>query len=74
MVQIYFTQCVLVMLLWLMVRYAGCYKLENIQTKLRKKLFWSIPLRFIFEAYLELVICVTIGLMNISWVSDNFSI
>ena len=74
MVQIYFTMCMFVIVFWLLIKYAGCYKLENIQTKLIKKLFWSVPLRFIFEAYLELVICVTIGLMNISWVSDNFSI
>ena len=41
---------------------------------MRKKLFWSAALRFIFEAYLELVICVTIGLINIGWASENFSI
>ena len=74
LVQIYITQCVLVLLLWLLIKYAGCHKLLTPQTKLRKGLFWSVPLRFIFEAYLELVICVTIGLMNLTWASDNFSI
>ena len=41
---------------------------------MKKKLFWSIAIRFVFESYLELVICVTIGLLNLRWSEDNFSI
>ena len=40
---------------------------------MKDQLFWSTALRFVFESYLELVICVTIGMLNISWESDNFS-
>ena len=41
---------------------------------MKKQLFWNTALRFIFEAYLELVICVTIGLLNIDWDPNNFSV
>ena len=40
---------------------------------MKDQLFWSTALRFVFESYLELVICVTIGMLNISWESENFS-
>ena len=33
-----------------------------------------MSLRFIFEAYLELVICVAIGMLNLQWDPKNFSI
>ena len=46
----------------------------TLHEKLKKQLFWSTALRFIFEAYLELVICVTIALLNIKWDTDNFSV
>ena len=49
------------------------YKLNNLYEKLKQQLFWSTALRFIFEAYLELVLCVTIALLNFNWDSDNFS-
>ena len=41
---------------------------------MKKQLFWSMAIRFVFESYLELVICVTIGLLNLQWSSQNFSI
>ena len=41
---------------------------------MKEGLFWSVPLRFMFEAYLELSICVSIGLLNLQWDSKNFSI
>ena len=41
---------------------------------MKKQLFWSMAIRFVFESYLELVICVTIGLLNLEWSSKNFSI
>ena len=50
------------------------HKLTNLHEKLKKQLFWSTALRFIFEAYLELVICVTIALLNLNWDKDNFSV
>ena len=41
---------------------------------MKEGLFWSVPLRFMFEAYLELSICVSIGLLNLQWDNKNFSI
>ena len=41
---------------------------------MKKQLFWSMAIRFVFESYLELVICVAIGLLNLQWSSKNFSI
>ena len=41
---------------------------------MKKHLFWAVAIRFVFESYLELVICVTIGLLNLQWSSENFSI
>ena len=41
---------------------------------MKDTLFWGTPIRFVFESYLELVICVTIGMINISWSQDNLSI
>ena len=73
-VQIYLTQCLISLLLLLLIRYAKVYKLQNIYERLKENLFWSTALRFVFESYLELSICVTIGILNLEWSNSNFSI
>ena len=73
MVQIYLSSCIVVLILLLLIRYAKVYKLQNIYEKLKQNLFWSTALRFIFESYLELVICITVGMLNLEWSQDNFS-
>ena len=73
-VQIYLSSCIIAMLLLLLIRYAKLHKLQNIYESLKKNLFWSTALRFVFESYLELTICVTIGLLNLDWSQSNFSI
>ena len=74
MVQIYLTSCIIALLLLLLIRYAKLYKLQNVYERLKKNLFWSTALRFVFESYLELTICVTIGLLNLEWSQNNISI
>ena len=49
-------------------------KVEKIYTKFKNYLFWGAALRFIFEAYLELALCIFIGLYRMHWVKDDFSI
>ena len=73
MVQIYLSSCIVALILLLLIRYAKVYKLKNIYEKLKQNLFWSTALRFIFESYLELVICITVGMLNLEWSQDNFS-
>ena len=36
-------------------------------------LFWGAALRFVFESYLELSLCIFIGLINMKWSYDDFS-
>ena len=74
MVQIYLTQCCFLLILLLLMKCFKIYKVTNLYEKMKKQLFWSTALRFIFESYLELVICVTIGLLNLSWDKENFSV
>ena len=62
------------LILSLLIKCFKVYKVTNIYEKLKKQLFWSTALRFIFESYLELVICVTIGLLNLKWDAENFSV
>ena len=50
------------------------YQLRNIHNKIKKQLFWPVALRLLFEAYLQLCICVAIGLINLSWSDKSFSI
>ena len=73
-VQLYLSSCILTLLVGMLVKCFKVYKLQSIHDKMKKKLFWSIALRFVFESYLELVICVSIGLLNLRWSEDNFSI
>merc|ERR1712151_786975 len=59
----------------------GLYCFRNCHKKIRKTyiktrnfLFWGAVLRFFFEAYLEMALCVCIGLKSIKWDEDNFAI
>ena len=48
--------------------------METLYIKFKSYLFWGAALRFIFEAYLELVLCILIGLSKMRWVKGDFSI
>ena len=74
LVQIYLIQCLLVLIIYLLIRYAKVSKLIKLHRNMKESLFWSVPLRFFFEAYLEMVICVAIGMLNLQWDNKNFSI
>ena len=37
------------------------------RTWLSRKLFWGIPLRYLYEGYLELLIISLIGFFNMEW-------
>ena len=41
--------------------------------KLKEKLFWGAAIRFIFESYLEMTICVCIGILTMEWLENNFA-
>ena len=73
-VQLYISSCILVVFIGTLIKCCKVYKLKNIHDKMKKRLFWSVAIRFVFESYLELVICVTIGLLNLEWSDENFSI
>lgn len=49
-------------------------KIRKLYKKTRNFLFWGALLRFFFEAYLEMALCVCIGLKSMEWVEDNFAI
>ena len=70
-VQIYLFVALVSLLITLIVRYTKQPKLEKANKKLKQKLFWSVALRFVFESYLEFLICVSIGVMNLDWSKTN---
>ena len=37
-------------------------------------MFFGVALRFVFEAYLEFGLCITIGILNLGWDQTNMSI
>ena len=74
LIQIYLIQCLLVLVIWILIKHGKFNKLTKLREKMKEGLFWSVPLRFMFEAYLELSICVSIGLLNLQWDNKNFSI
>ena len=67
LVQIFLTACLITALLALIAKYTNNEKVANQHKKMKSQLYWGVPLRFLFEAYLELLICVTIGLLNLEW-------
>jgi len=72
LVQLYFFSCFLCL-----VMYCLKHKHERINRyyeKMRNFLFWGAALRFVFEAYLEISVCTTIGIATMEWKSDNFAI
>ena len=74
MVQLYLSGCLITLLLGILIKVCSINKAKTTQKKMKDRLFWGTAIRFIFESYLELVICVTIGLKNIAWSQENFSI
>ena len=70
-VQGYLFIVLLTLLTALVVRYTRSAKLDKVNKKVKEKIFWSLALRFVFESYLEFLICVTIGVMNLQWSSTN---
>ena len=48
--------------------------IETLHYKMKKWLFWGAALRVIFESYLELTICITIGFLHMQWPSDDFAV
>ena len=58
---------------------AWCFKhkskwIKKYYIKSKNFLFWGAALRFIFESYLEIGLCVTIGLVTMEWNKDNFAV
>ena len=41
---------------------------------MKEWLFWGAALRVIFESYLELTLCITIGIINMYWPEDDFAV
>ena len=74
MVQIYILFCLVTLGLGILIKYCSIPKAQPRHKKMKDTLFWGTAIRFVFESYLELVICVTIGMVNISWSQDNLSI
>ena len=74
LVQIYLLGCLITLFLGILIKVCLINKAKTTQKKLKDRLFWGTAIRFIFESYLELVICVTIGIKNIAWSQENFSI
>ena len=74
LVQVYLFCSLMTVLLGVLIRTCSINKAKPTHKKWKDKLFWGTAIRFIFESYLELVIAVTIGLKNISWSNENFSI
>ena len=70
-VQGYLFIVLLTLVIALIVRYTRSAKLDKVNKKVKEKIFWSLALRFVFESYLEFLICVTIGVMNLQWSSTN---
>ena len=70
-VQGYLFIVLLTLLTALVVRYTRSAKLDKVNKKVKEKIYWSLALRFVFESYLEFLICVTIGVMNLQWSSTN---
>ena len=48
-------------------------QVEKYYVKSKNYLFWGAALRFIFEAYLELILSIGIGIAMMSWDFDNFA-
>ena len=77
MTQIYFLLCIVALICYFILRCTkGCLieYVSSVHAKLKEILFWPVALRFVYESYLELVICVAIALLNLEWNSENFSI
>ena len=70
-VQGYLFIVLLTLVITLIVRYTRSPKLDKVNKKVKEQIFWSLALRFVFESFLELLICVTIGVMNLQWSSTN---
>ena len=49
-------------------------KLKIILAKIRKRLYFAIPLTFFYQSYLETIISIAINLENFEWDSKNGSI
>ena len=67
LVQIFLTSLVITFILSIMLKYCQIERVAKFYNKMKESLFWGTPLRFLFESYLELSICVTIGLINLDW-------
>ena len=74
MVQIYLLFCLLTLILGLISRYTSIQRTAKHYKGLRQKLFFGVALRFVFEAYLEFGLCITIGILNLDWDQTNMSI
>ena len=74
LVQFYIIWSIVTLLVGAIVTWCKVHKLTKAHDWMKKDLFWAVALRFVFESYLELSICVTIGLINLHWSHDNFSI
>ena len=46
---------------------------EKYYVKSKNHLFWGAALRFLFEAYLELVLSIGIGIATMSWEDESFA-
>ena len=42
-------------------------RVQKMKNSLEESLFWTIPLRYLIEGYLELLICATIGFLSMQW-------
>ena len=46
----------------------------RIKSYIEKRLYWTIPIRYFYEGYLELSIVFLISLMKTSWTDNNFDL
>ena len=42
-------------------------KAQSLKQSLHKKIFWTVPLRYLIEGYVELSICAVIGFVTMQW-------
>ena len=61
-------------ILGMLGKYTSIERTAKHYNALKKKLFFGVALRFIFEAYLEFGLCIIIGMYHLDWNKTNLSV
>jgi len=51
-----------------------CKCADECAAKYQKVLFWGTLIRLLFEGYLELCLSIFVGLTDLEWLEDNYSV